>query len=152
MATDIETLSRYIQQKYHLSTYINPIILGYSLGATLAYGILAQAPANTFKGAISLGFCSDLEMPKPLCKGAGLECIKRPKKGYDLLPVKNLKDPFIIIQGANDKECKFCLAKDFIDKTTNAEIVELPNIKHGGLGLRRWIPKVLIAYLKVLGK
>ena len=149
MATDIERLSIFIQNKYHLN-YMKPILLGYSLGATLAYGMLAQAPAGTFKGAISLGFCYDLEMPKPMCQGAGLESSKRPKKGYDLLPSGKISDPFIIIQGAKDKECKFCLAKDFVNKTANAEIVELPNIRHGSLGLKKWMPKILEAYKKVL--
>lgn len=149
IARDIEELSLFIQKKYQL-TYIKPIILGYSLGATLAYGIIAQAPAGTFKGAISLGFCYDLELPKPLCKGAGLDCAKRPKKGYDLQPATHITDPFIIIQGVNDRMCKYCLAKDFSDKTPRAEIWELPNIRHGSLGLRKWMPKILEAYDKVL--
>lgn len=150
VATDIENLSIFIQKKYRIN-YIKPIIIGYSLGATLAYGIIAQAPAGTFKGAIALGFCYDVELPKPLCKGAGLEYSKRIKKGYDLLPAKHLTDPFIIIQGSNDRECKFCLAKDFANQTTNAEIIELPNIKHGGLGLRKWMPKIMETYARVLG-
>ena len=148
MAGDIEKLSIYIQDKYHIN-YIKPIILGYSLGATMAYGMLAQAPAGTFKGVLALGFCYDLEMPKPMCKGVGLECTKRPKKGYDLLPSKHIVDPFVIIQGSNDKECKFCLAKDFANQTTHAEIIELPNIRHGGLGLRKWMPTILEAYRKM---
>jgi len=149
-ATDIENLSIFIQKKYHITNYIKPIILGYSLGATLAYGIIAQAPAHTFKGAIALGFCYDLELPKPLCKGAGLECSNRVKKSYDLLPSRHITDPFIIIQGVNDRMCKFCLAKDFVNQTTNAEIIGLPDIRHGSLGLRKWMPKILEAYRKVL--
>jgi type IV secretory pathway VirJ component len=151
VATNIENLSIFIQKKYGVSNYIKPIILGYSLGATLAYGMIAQAPAGTFKGAISVGFCYDLEMPKPLCKGVGLECSKRPKKGYDLLPVTHIRDPFIIIQGANDRMCKYCLAKDFASQTTNAELIEMPNLRHGSLGLKKWIPKIMKAYEKILG-
>lgn len=150
MADDMVALSHFIQSKYHL-TYKKPVILGYSLGATLAYGIIAQAPAGTFKGAISLGFCYDLELAKPLCKGAGLEFSKRAKKGYDLLPASHLKDPFIIIQGADDRMCKFCLAKDFAVRTIHAEIWELPSIRHGSLGLRKWMPNILDAYGKVSG-
>ncbi|HEY4785999.1 MAG TPA: AcvB/VirJ family lysyl-phosphatidylglycerol hydrolase [Bacteroidales bacterium] len=152
MSKDIEKLSSHIQTTYHLANYQKPVILGYSLGATLAYGILAQAPADTYKGAISLGFCYDLETPKPLCKGSGLESKKREKKGYDLQPVSYLKQPFFILQGANDRMCKFCLAKDFVDKTPNAQIVELPDIRHGSLGLRKWIPTVLEVYKKVINE
>ena len=150
MAEDMEKLSHFIQDKFHIN-YIKPIILGYSLGATFAYGMLAQAPAGTFKGAIALGFCADMEMPKPMCKGVGLESSKRVKKGYDLLPSRHIAEPFVIIQGSNDRECKFCMAKDFADKTTNAEIIELPNIKHGGLGLRKWMPTILATYRKMAG-
>lgn len=151
MADDFVKLSVFIQNKYHIP-YIKPILLGYSLGATLAYGMLAQSPSGTFKGAIALGFCYDLEMPKPLCRGVGLESVKRAKKGFDLQPCKHLQEPFIIIQGARDKECKFCMAKDFANATVNAEIIELPNIKHGGLGLRKWMPTILQTYARVSGK
>lgn len=147
---DIEKLGIFIQKKYHI-TYLKPIIIGYSLGATLAYGVLAQAQGGTFKGAISLGFCYDLDMPRPLCGGAGLESRKRTKKGYDLLPTKHLTDPFVIIQGTKDKECQFCMAKDFANQTEDAIIVELQHVKHGGLGLRRWMPAILEVYRKMTG-
>lgn len=151
MADDIEKLSVFIQNKYHIP-YTKPVLLGYSLGATLAYGMLAQAPSGTFRGAISLGFCYDLEMPKPMCRGVGLESVKRVKKGYDLQPCKHLTEPFIIIQGGRDKECKFCLAKDFATATAHAEIIELPRIKHGGLGLRKWMPTILETYARITNK
>jgi hypothetical protein len=32
-----------------------PVLVGYSSGATLAYAALVQAPANTFRSAVSLG-------------------------------------------------------------------------------------------------
>ncbi|WP_448633649.1 hypothetical protein [Pedobacter panaciterrae] len=71
-AADFEELSLFIQKKYKLTNYHKPVLLGYSYGAVLIYGILAQAPANTFKGAIALGFCPDINIKKPMCKGAGL--------------------------------------------------------------------------------
>ncbi|MDQ6480204.1 AcvB/VirJ family lysyl-phosphatidylglycerol hydrolase [Dyadobacter sp. LHD-138] len=71
-AADFENLSKFIQKKYHFKNYSNPVLLGYSSGATLVYGILAQSPSNTFSGAIALGFCPDLQISKPLCTGSGL--------------------------------------------------------------------------------
>ncbi|SPZ91950.1 Type IV secretory pathway, VirJ component [Sphingobacterium multivorum] len=47
-------------------------MVGYSYGATLVYGLIAQAPAGTFRGGIALGFCPDITIAKPLCKGSGL--------------------------------------------------------------------------------
>lgn len=147
-ANDLEKLSKFVQKKYRIP-YIRPVIIGYSLGATLAYGVLAQAQGGTFMGAISLGFCYDLDLPKSLCEGAGLKSSKRAKKGYDLLPAKHLTDPFVAVQGTKDKECKFCLASDFVSQTTNARIVELRNIRHGGLSLHRWIPAIMEVYRKM---
>ena len=56
LASDFENLSIMIQKKYKLKKYLKPILMGYSSGATMVYGVLAQAPANTFKGAIALCF------------------------------------------------------------------------------------------------
>jgi type IV secretory pathway VirJ component len=150
LAADFEQLGKYIQGKYHIK-YIKPIILGYSSGATLAYGVIAQASAHTFQGAISLGFCSDLNVREPLCEMGDLECHKLiKKKGFDLSPVKSLQDPFIVLQGTNDKTCHLCLAQDFVNKTPNAELFELNKIQHGALTLKKWIPKILEAYELIL--
>jgi len=67
-----EDLSMMLQKKYKFQVYQKPILVGYSFGATLVYGLLAQAPAGTFKGGIALGFCPDINITKPLCKGSGL--------------------------------------------------------------------------------
>jgi len=48
---DLENLSRYVQAYYRLPSYINPILVGYSVGGTLAYAMIAQAPADLFAGA-----------------------------------------------------------------------------------------------------
>ena len=72
-AADFELLSKYIQKKLDFPKYITPLLVGYSSGATLVYAVLAQAPGNTFLGAISLAFCPDLALSKDLCRGNGLE-------------------------------------------------------------------------------
>jgi type IV secretory pathway VirJ component len=48
-------------------------LVGYSSGATLVYATLAEAPDGLFKGALSLGFCPDLDLKKTVCKGSGIE-------------------------------------------------------------------------------
>ena len=72
-AADFEALSQYIQQELGFPDYRQPVLVGYSSGATLVYALLVQAPPNTFAGAISMGFCPDLPLTKPFCKGHGLE-------------------------------------------------------------------------------
>ena len=70
---DLENLSHFVQSYAALPTYHEAVLVGYSSGATLAYAMLAQAPTNTFAGALSIGFCPDLLLHKPLCGGEGLE-------------------------------------------------------------------------------
>ena len=68
-AGDFEELSIILQKKVKMNQYLKPILVGYSSGATLVYGMLAQAPANTFSGVIALGFCPDIETDRTI-KGA----------------------------------------------------------------------------------
>ena len=55
-ASDAELLSKYVQKKLDFPTYTPPVLVGYSSGATLVYALLVEAPPNTFKGSISMGF------------------------------------------------------------------------------------------------
>lgn len=148
-AADFENLSKFIQKKRHLTHYLSPVLIGYSSGATLAYGILAQAPENTFIGAMGLGFCPDIDLPKHLCKGAGLECSAITKKGYDLLPV-GLKAPFVALLGENDRVCSPPDVKIFIDKTPKSELILLPKVGHGFAVEKNWMPQFIGAYKHIL--
>ncbi|HEY4787766.1 MAG TPA: AcvB/VirJ family lysyl-phosphatidylglycerol hydrolase [Bacteroidales bacterium] len=149
-AADFENLSKFIQKKYRLPNYISPVIIGYSSGATLAYGIIAQAPENTFKGAIGLGFCPNIELPKPLCKGAGLESIKRKdNKGYDLQSL-HLKSPFIVLLGEKDKSCDFETVKEFVNKTPKCELVLLPKVGHEYSVQKNWMPQFMDSFKNLL--
>ena len=49
---DLENLSRYVQAYYRLPSYMTPILIGYSSGATFAYAMISQAPADLFAGAV----------------------------------------------------------------------------------------------------
>ena len=152
-AADLEEISLTIQKKYKFNKYLKPILVGYSSGATLAYGALAQAPANTFKGAISLGFCPDIEIDRPLCKGSGLN-YHTVKEGnaYILDPCMNLTAPFIAMNGTIDQICNYFETKKYIDSMPMAEIVSLPNVGHGFAVTRNWLPQFVSAYKKVLNE
>ena len=92
-----------------------PVLVGYSSGATLAYAALVQAPVNTFRGAISLGFCPDLELRRPFCKGHGL--VSQPTrdgKGVLFAPAGELAAPWIALQGDVDKVCDPKQTADFV--------------------------------------
>jgi type IV secretory pathway VirJ component len=102
----LEELSRAVQLHLRLPEYRRPIIVGYSSGATLAYAALAAAPVETFAGAISLGFCPDLELRRAPCSMRGLTFQKKAQgAGYLLDPFPGLGVPWIVLQGESDRVC-----------------------------------------------
>lgn len=150
-AGDFEELSLYLQKKYKFKTYLKPILMGYSSGATLVYGILAQAPANTFKGAIAMGFCPDLPTIEPLCTTNALK--QHPTKPggpiWILEPTENLTAPFIAINGLDDKICNYKNTEAFFKKLNNSEIIGIPKAGHGMSAQKNYLPHLIYAYNKV---
>jgi type IV secretory pathway VirJ component len=144
---DLENLSHYIQGYAKLPTYHTPVLAGYSSGATLAYAMLAQAPANTFAGGLSLGFCPDLLLHKTLCGGEGLHFKRRNEDGgIDVLPSAKLAGPWVVLNGAQDQVCDLGAAREFVAQTHNASLVELPKVGHGYSVTRNWLPQFLTAF------
>lgn len=152
-AADFEELSLELQKLYKLPQYQKPILIGYSSGATLVYGILVQAPANTFKGAIALGFCPDIEINKPLCTGSGLkQHVLKPGLSYYLEACNTLTAPFIVLNGIKDKTCNFAATKEFMKGINTGSIYELPAIAHGFSQetVADWRPQYIEAYKRIL--
>jgi type IV secretory pathway VirJ component len=147
-AADMENLSKFVQKKYKITPYKQPVLVGYSSGATLVYALLAQAPANTFMGGISLGFCPDIEIKKPLCSGSGLKTHFL-KKGVYYLDVSHIPAPLVVLQGADDKVCDFKTTATYISKIKEAEIVALPKVGHGFTHQPSWIPQMKDGYKKI---
>ena len=149
-AADFEALSKFVQQKAGLPDYITPVLVGYSSGATLVYAVLAQAPATEFKGAVSLGFCPDLVLPRPLCKGSGLEWKAGSKPGeFIFLPSPTLEVPWVALQGLDDQVCAPAATQAFVRQTRNADIMMLPKVGHGFMYQRNWMPQFKEAFKRI---
>jgi type IV secretory pathway VirJ component len=124
---DLENLSHYVQAYFHNSTYLAPILVGVSAGGTMAYGVLAQAPKDTFAGALSLGFCPNLDLAKPLCKGSGLEFAANARgAGVTLLPIGHLANPWVVLQASKNQACPVAATRDFVAKVHGAAMAILP--------------------------
>jgi len=150
-AGDLENLSMLVQKKLKLAKYFKPILVGYSSGATLAYALLVQAPANTFKVAIGIGFCPDVKSSKPFCSGNGLKYhVLKPGKSFYLERYEKLTAPFIVFQGDNDMICDYSNDNNFIKGMKNAEIINIPRVGHGFAALNRWIPQLKEAIKKII--
>ena len=152
-AGDFEELSKFVKKMLDFPNYITPVIVGYSSGATLVYATLVQAPFNTFRGAISLGFCPDLLLTKPLCKGSGLEWGPGPKgKGYSFLPAKTLEVPWIAFQGTIDQVCNAHETEAYVNQVHNGKLVLLPKVGHGFSVPKNWLPEFRQAFTTLVAR
>ncbi len=148
-AADFEELSQFAQKDLGLPQYVRPVLAGFSSGATLAYALLAQAPPNTFRAGLSLGFCPDLETPKPLCKGSGLAYKPLPKgKGFYYLPAA-LPERWVAFQGLLDKVCDPVGTENFVKDVIGGDIVILPKVGHGFGAQKNWVPQFEAAYARL---
>jgi lysylphosphatidylglycerol synthetase-like protein (DUF2156 family)/type IV secretory pathway VirJ component len=146
-AGDLEEISRAVQVRAKLPSYLTPILVGYSSGATLVYAALASAPPETFAGAISLGFCPDLEIHKPLCHGRAL--VSRPLSravGFDLDADPTLSVPWYVFQGDIDQVCDAKATRAYVAKVPAARLVWLPKVGHGFSVPRNWDPQFAEAF------
>jgi type IV secretory pathway VirJ component len=153
-AVDFENLSHYLQAKLHLKEYVQPTLVGYSSGATLVYATLGESPEGLFKGALSIGFCPDLDLKKPVCRGSGIEATPRRDskgvlKGVDFLPVKQLPGQWISLQGEVDQVCPAAATEQFIESVPGGEIVMLPKVGHGYSVQKNWVPQFEAAYSRL---
>jgi type IV secretory pathway VirJ component len=155
-ADDLEKLSHELQSKLGIQSYLQPTLVGYSSGATLVYATMGEAAAGIFKGALSLGFCPDLDLRKPVCKGSGIEATPRRDskgvlKGVNFLAVKKLAGRWISLQGETDQVCPAPATQQFIATVPGAEIVMLPKVGHGYSVERNWVPQYEAAYAEITG-
>ncbi|MEZ5543487.1 MAG: AcvB/VirJ family lysyl-phosphatidylglycerol hydrolase [Pseudomonadota bacterium] len=150
-AADFEGLSQYLQKRYNYPDYVQPVLVGYSSGATLVYATLAQVPPNTFRGGISLGFCPDLPLTRPLCRGNGLKFTPAADgKGYDFLPDPSLTTPWVALQGDIDQVCDAKATATFVSQTGNARLVNLPGVGHGYSVQKNWLPQFHAAFTQLV--
>jgi type IV secretory pathway VirJ component len=126
---DLENLSHYVQAYFHNSTYLAPMLVGVSAGSTMAYAVLAQATKDTFGGALSMGFCPNLDLTKPLCKGSGLEFSRSARSaGATLLPIGRLGNPWVVLQASKNQACPVAATRDFVAKVHGAAMAILPDV------------------------
>jgi type IV secretory pathway VirJ component len=148
----LEELSKNVQLRFKLPQYKRPILVGYSSGATLVYAAIASAPPESFAGAISLGFCPDIAIHKPLCQMRGLKTTKTkvPKEvGFDVAPYPANKVPWMVLQGEIDQVCDPPGTRTFVDATGSSKLFSLPHVGHGFGVPKNWQPQFIEAYRTV---
>jgi type IV secretory pathway VirJ component len=150
LAQDLERLSHDVQRDLAMPRYITPVVVGYSSGATMAYAAIAQAPSGTFRGALSIGFCPDFPLEKPLCRAGGLVAERGEKSPEWLLkPDPTLDTTWIALQGGIDQVCSADSTAEFASAIPRAELVPLPHVGHGFSVERNWLPQFRAAFMRL---
>ena len=141
---DLENLSHFVQAYYHLPLYRPPLLVGYGAGANLAYAVLAQAPAQTFAGAITVGFCPETSLRKPLCTGGALQFERTANQELRYLPAPQLDAPWVTLQGGRADRCGVDAIREFTAHMQGAAVVAVragnPESSSG------WLPPLLAAF------
>jgi type IV secretory pathway VirJ component len=126
---DLENLSHFLQAYYRLPSYEPAVLVGHGAGATLSYAMLAQAPAETFAGGISIDFCPQLRLRKHLCETGTLDFIETRKERVALAPAK-LEAPWIAVQTRAAGACGASVTQRFVSAAPGSELMQLPQDKN----------------------
>ena len=147
ISPDFDLLDQVVQKKQHLPRLIDPIVAGYSSGATLAYAVLAQALPQTFRGGVGIGFCPDMEINRPFCARRAMKSEPmNGKQGFNLLPSAQMKLPFSILLGELDRICDLPATKRFMSEIPNGKSFFLPKVGHGYSVQKNWMPQFKQAF------
>jgi len=121
-------LGHYVAARYGLKDAA-PVLVGHSAGATLAYVALAQAPRGAFAGAVTLSFCADLDLAKPLCPAPALRELPR-REGVRLVPGGALTAPWVAMHGILDRVCPVAEARAFAQAIPGVRFIPIPDTGH----------------------
>ena len=141
-------LAHYLQAQYAIETR-PPVLIGHSAGATLAYVALVQARPHTFAGVLTLSFCADLDLSKPLCPAPALRVAPR-AAGVRLLPGGALPDPWVTLHGLDDRVCPAAEARRFADATPGTRFIAVPDNGHSYGSSGDWWGAFIDAYHRLI--
>ena len=128
---DLENLSHFLQAYYRLPSYEPSVLVGYGSGATLTYAMVAQAPAETFAGGVSIDFCPELRLRKRLCEANSLHTVPVAKERSLLVPDK-LEAQWIVLQSPAKRACRPAVTQRFVDGAPGSQLVPVSQDRKSG--------------------
>src|SRR5579859_1153718 len=145
-AGDWRALARTAAAKAGMDPATPAVLIGYSSGATLVYGILVQDTAGAFAGGVSLGFCPDISLSRSLCR-VGSEPLAGPGegKGINFLP-GDTHGPWIALVGWIDQVCHPGDQLAYVSVVAGGLIILLPHVGHGFGKPKNWERQFLESY------
>lgn len=148
LAGVLQDTARAVEKQLDLKDYIEPMVVGTSAGATMAYAAVAGSPPNTFKGGLALGFCPDATVAYALCKAVNFPAIPA---GGKLAASASLPAPFTVLQGTDDKACAPEKTHAFFQSMNGATVVDLPKVGHEFLNPPDYQPQLIDEYWTIAG-
>ncbi len=132
-AWEFEGLSKIVQKTLGFKGYHLPVLAGFGEGAAVAYATFAQAPKETFAGAITLGFSPRLALGKPFCaaNGYAFDNATGQVPGVVMKPVERPFGALVLLQGAKDETFSPDQARVFASKVPGARVVALDGAGQG---------------------
>ncbi len=130
---------------YRLPPGALPILIGHSAGASLAYVALAQQPQGTFAGLLTLSFCTELDLSRPLCPAASLRG-STIASGVALQPGGALPAPWVAVHGSLDRVCPAAAGAAFARGVPGAHFVAVDAVDHNYRDRELWWPAFIAAY------
>ncbi len=111
-------------------------------------------PTACSRVLLSIGFCPDLDLKKPVCKGSGIEATPRLDskgvlQGVNFLPAKQVSGKWISLQGETDQVCAAPATEKFVAAVPGGEIVMLPKVGYGYSVEKNWVPQYEAAYARI---
>ena len=131
-AWEFEGLSKIVQKTLGFKGYHLPVLAGFGEGAAVAYATFAQAPKETFSGAITLGFSPHLAIGKPFCAAGGyaFDNATGQTPGVLMKPVAKPFGSLVLFQGGKDEIFSPDQARVFASTVPGARVVELEKAGH----------------------
>jgi len=126
-AWEFEGLSKIVQKTLGFKGYHLPVLAGFGEGAAVAYATFAQAPKETFSGAITLGFSPRLAIGKPFCaaNGYAFDNATGQTPGVLMKPVARPFGTLALLQGGKDEIFSPDQARTFAGAVPGARVVVL---------------------------
>lgn len=148
---DFDALSKFVQQKLGFPAYVRPVLVGLAAGAAFVYATLAQAPPDMFQGVISLGFCPELAVKKPLCEWNSLKWQSPPQDDrFRLSPGTALSAPWIALHGDQDQVCSATTVETFTAQVNRGLFMLVPQVRHEFSSSRAWLPQFQQAFARLI--
>ncbi len=115
-------LSADVQHRAGVQAYSKPIIVGEGLGATIAYGSLAQWSNGSYQGVVSVNFTPSLSSRKSWCRtpGFALAPAGHPATLRRFTPIGEGRVPWRVIQPSGASAS----IRSFVQASANARLVD----------------------------